>query len=181
MVVPGRTNARIHTQPPTPCTTCAVKLSLVALSSLLLADADIVDIILNALALQFVQDVDNMLSKPVQQAATVQAEMKAWLKDMMTDKTSGKENVATSPFNSSPFVHDFLQQQIDSSSVAILGLDIFLEYPFTCGKEERVGFERSNKRIKHSTRHRVSQLMKTIDLLLFPIILYFVVALPICL
>ena len=106
----------------------AVKLSLVALSSLLLAQADIVDIILNALALQFVQDVDNMLGKPVRAAATVRNEMKNWFGDMMgADDPPGE-----SRFNRHPFVNQFLQQEFDRHSAQIMGLDVFLELPKPC-------------------------------------------------
>ena len=144
-------------------TTGAVKLSLLALSSLLLAHADIVDIILNALALQFIQDVDNMLGKPVRAAATVRNEMKVWFDDMM----NADGDTSTSRFNTSPFVHQFLQQECDRHSVPIMGLDIFLELPKPC--------------LKHSHWHLVSQLMKAVDLLLFPLIIYFVFVLPLCL
>ena len=139
----------------------AVKLSLVALSSLLLAQADIVDIILNALALQFVQDVDNMLGKPVRAAATVRNEMKNWFDDMM-----GVDQPRENRFNTHPFVNEFLQEECARYSVPIMGLDIFLELPKPC--------------LQHSKLHFLSQLMKTLDLLLFPVIIYFVVILPLC-
>ena len=121
-------------------TTGAVKLSLLALSSLLLAQADIVDIILNALALQFVQDVDNMLGKPVRAAATVRNEMKNWFDDMMgaDDDPPGE-----SRFNRHPFVNQFLQQECDRHSAPIMGLDVFLELPKLCLQHSNLHFYRS--------------------------------------
>ena len=91
----------------------AVKLSLLALSALLLAQADIVDIILNALALPFVQDVDSMLGKPVRASATVRNEMKNWFDEMMD---VGDDKPGKIRFDTHPFVDQFLQQEFDRHS-----------------------------------------------------------------
>ena len=148
-------------------TTGAVKLSLLALSSLLLAQADIIDIILNALALQFVQDVDNMLGKPVRASATVRNEMKNWFDDM---GVGGDDQPGGGRFDTHPFVDQFLQQECDRHSAPIMGLDIFLELPKPCVSSSTL-----------SSMHFLSQLMKALDLLLFPVIIYFVFILPVCL
>ena len=102
------------------------KVSLLALAALMYTSAALVDIVLNCLALHFIQDADNFL-KPSQCHATITMEFGLWVDELANGFENEKPGYG--PLYTSEAVTKFLQHEVDKPSVSVMGVDIPFDVP----------------------------------------------------
>jgi len=131
--------------------------------------ATLVDIVLNCLALHFIQDVDNFL-KPSQCHATITMEFRLWIDEL----ANGFENESPGygPLYTSPAVTKFLQHEVDKPSVSVMGMDIPFDIP---------GARSFFKRRETPSRSLLKRAFSVFDLIGLPLVLYFVFFTGFCL
>ena len=126
------------------------------------AETFIVDIVLNCLALSFIQDVDNFL-KPSQCHATLTMEFALWVDEL--ENGFENEKPGYGPLYTSHAVTQFLQHEVDKPSVTVMGVDLPFDVP---------GARSFFKRRLRSPRSVLKSFLSMFDLLGLPLVFYFV-------
>ena len=145
------------------------KVSLLALAALMYTSAALVDIVLNCLALHFIQDVDNFL-KPSQCHATITMEFGLWVDELANGFENEKPGYG--PLYTSEAVTKFLQHEVDKPSVSVMGVDIPFDVP---------GARSFFKRRGSSSRSVLKSALSAFDILGLPLVVYFVFLTGFCL
>ena len=146
-----------------------VKVSLLALAALMYTSAALVDIVLNCLALHFIQDVDNFL-KPSQCHATITMEFGLWVDELANGFENEKPGYG--PLYTSDAVTKFLQHEVDKPSVSVMGVDIPFDVP---------GARSFIRRRGPSSRSVLKSVLSSFDVLGLPLVIYFVFFTGFCL
>ena len=142
------------------------KLVLATLIFLFFTQSDLMDIVLNCLALQFILDVDSTIITPIRNRDLVEREMKKWFEDFdwYGDEVKAYlEHDAQRPTVTFPGVGDM-------PCVRVLPFVVVDPKARFCVRVEHEWFR----------RHWTIKILSATDGLMIPLVLYFVLAMPFC-